>query len=128
MEINNPNCYGCGKLLTGGEEKKRARARASLHTHLQTLSSLAAELGSVHGHEVDIEMLHTGYICRSCLRLVEKYIKLQKQLSNNMTGAFLVLPKVAVATDMGIQPRVSPMKTSSPSSTMEASSQPRLFS
>ena len=97
-----------------------------MHTHLQILSSLAAELGSVHGHEVDIGMLHTGYICRSCLGLVEKYLKLQKQLSNNMSGAFLVLPKVAVATDMSIQP--TPMETGSPSSTMEASSQPRLFS
>ena len=43
-----------------------------------------------------------------------------------MFGVFLVLPKVAVATDMDIQP--SPMETSSPSSNMEASGQPRLFS
>ena len=77
-------------------------ASPSLHTHLQILSSLSAELGSVHDHEVDIGILRTGYICKSCLGLVEKYLKLQKQLSNNMSGAFMVLPKVAVATDMGI--------------------------
>lgn len=97
--MDNQNCFGCGKLLASGENKKRRRllSSPSLETHLQTLSSLAAD------HGVDLSMLHTGYICRSCVGLMEKYQQLHKQLSNNLSGALPHMPKLSIAAGLDSQ-------------------------
>ena len=97
--MDSQNCFGCGKLLASGESKKRRRflSSPSLQTHLQTLSSLAAD------HEVNLGMLHTGYICRSCVGLIEKYQQLHKQLSNNFSGALPHLPKLPIAAGLDSQ-------------------------
>ena len=80
------------------EGKKREAcplAIPSLQTHLQTVSSSPANLGSVHGYEMNIKCFTLlGASAGAVLELVEKYQKLEKQLSNKLSGAFLVLPKV----------------------------------
>ena len=98
MAMEGQNCFGCGKLLDSGEDKKRRRllSNLSLATHLQTLCKFIAEqgpgTGSIEDGEVDISKLHTGYICRSCVVLVDKYQQLQKQLSNNLSGCYPKYP------------------------------------
>ena len=43
--------------------------------------------------EVDVGKLCTGYICRVCFGLVEKYQKLHQQLNISLSRAFPFLPK-----------------------------------
>ena len=91
--MESQNCYCCGKILSEGEEKKRRRllSNPKLQAILQTLTSLIAEFGCVE--EVDVGKLCTGYICRVCFGLVEKYQKLHQQLNTSLSGAFPFLPK-----------------------------------
>ena len=102
--MDNHNCFGCGKLLISGETKKRRRLLScpSLKTHLETLSSLADNNG------VDFNMMQAGYICRSCVSLIEKYQQLHKTLSNktlsnNLSNALPYLPKLPIAAGMDNQ-------------------------
>ena len=91
--MESQNCYCCGKILSEGEEKKRRRllSNPKLQAILQTLTSLIAEFGCVE--EVDVGKLCTGYICRVCFGLVEKYQKLHQQLNTSLSRAFPFLPK-----------------------------------
>ncbi len=93
----NQNCFGCGKLLDSGENKKRRRllSSPSLSLHLKTLSSLAVAADS----GVDTGSLNTGYICRSCVGLIEKYHQLHKQLSNNFSGAISHIPQLTTQSE-----------------------------
>ena len=68
-----------------------------LQAILQTLTSLIAELGCVE--EVDVGKLHTGYICRVCFRLVEKYQKLHQHLNTSLSRDFPFLPKMPGTVD-----------------------------
>lgn len=90
--MDKQNCFGCGKKLDSGENKKRRRLLSSsnLSSHLKTLSSLAMAADSA----IDIDKLNAGYICRTCVGLMDKYQELHKQLSNNFFGAIPHLPKL----------------------------------
>ena len=98
-KMDNQNCFGCGKLLISGETKKRRRLLScpSLKTHLETLSSFG----------VDCNMMQAGYICRSCVSLIEKYQQLHKTLSNNLSKALPYLPKLPIAAGMDSQSGLS---------------------
>lgn len=95
MESENCNC--CGKVLSVGEEKKRRRllSNPNLQTVYQTLTSLIAELSCVE--EIDVAKVHTGYICRGCVGLVEKYQNLHRELSSKLSAALPSLPKMPAA-------------------------------
>ena len=67
--MDKQNCFGCGKKLDSGENKKRRRLLSSsnLSSHLKTLSSLAMAADSA----IDIDKLNAGYICRTCVGLMD---------------------------------------------------------
>ena len=98
-KMDNQNCFGCGKVLIYGETKKRRRLLScpSLKLHLETLSSLADNNG------VYFNMMQAGYICRSCMSLIEKYQQLHKTLSNNFSKALPYLPKLPIAAGLDNQ-------------------------
>ena len=86
-------CYCCGDDLSCGENKKRRRilSKASKASEAcKTLISLVH--GVVKSRVVDTSRLHTGYVCRNCLGLLERYQNLQKQLEHNIRTALQVLP------------------------------------
>ena len=56
---------------------------------LQNLTALIV----VQCSEVDHTKLHTGYICRLCVALLEKYHSTLKNLGARLTTALPILPK-----------------------------------
>ena len=98
-KMDNQNCFGCGKLFISKETKKRRHllSCSSLKTHLETLFCLADNNG------VDFNMMQAGYICRSCVSLIEKYQQLHKTLSNNLSKALPYLLKLPIAAGMDNQ-------------------------
>ena len=81
--------------MSEGEEKKRRRLLSN--PMLQAILQLITELGCME--EVDVGKLHTGYICRVCFGLVEKYQKLHQQLNISLSRAFSFLPKMPGTVD-----------------------------
>ena len=59
-----------------------------LQNSLSTLSLLASEVNRY----VDTERLRSGYVCRQCAGLLEKYEQLHKQLISNLSNAIPILP------------------------------------
>ena len=94
--MDKQNCFGCGKLLIIKETKRRRRLFMP-QPDLETLSSLADNIG------VDYNMLQAGYICISCVSLIEKYQQLHKTLRNNLSKAVPYLPKLPIAAGMDNQ-------------------------
>ena len=89
------NCCCCGDDLTFGEKKKRRRplSKSSMQGIVQTLASLVCMESNVS--DIDIPKLHTGYLCRNCLELLERYQSLQQQLRSTIKAALPTLPKTA---------------------------------
>ena len=88
------NCYCCGDDLTFGEKKKRRRllSKSSMQGIVRTLASLVCMESNVN--DIDIPKLHTGYLCRNCLELLERYQSLQQQLRSTIKAALPTLPRL----------------------------------
>lgn len=93
MEI----CYCCGDDLSSGEKKKRRRPLSSpdLKGGLGILITFASEEQSA----IDVSRLHTGYVCRSCAGLLERYESLHQQISDKIKTAIPRLPSLAAASE-----------------------------
>ena len=91
IQCKMSSCFGCGKSLTSAGEKKRSGllSNPSRRGVLDILISTASGLCT----EVDCFKLHTGHICRLCLALLERYTKVQKQVTSNLRSAMSILPK-----------------------------------
>ena len=97
------NCYCCGDDLSSGEKKKRRRPLSSAGT-LQTPITLTSE----QQRTIDVSKLHTGYVCRSCAGLLERYASLYQQIKDNIKAALPVLPtqEAGFETTLAPPPRV----------------------
>lgn len=86
MDERIDNCICCAKNLSGEEEKRRRLlSNPNMQPVLESATSMIIEfLGSVEGVAVDLAKLHAGYICRSCVGLVEKYQELHQQLKTKL--------------------------------------------
>ena len=83
-------CSGCGRDVSTQQEKKQRRLLSghSIQDVLQTLKNFIVEL------QVSPEMLDGvdgGYICRSCVRLIERYNSVHGELSKNILQALPVI-------------------------------------
>jgi hypothetical protein len=100
------NCYCCGDDLSSGEKKKRRRplSSADMQRTLQTLITLTSE----QQRTIDVSKLHTGYVCRSCAGLLERYASLYQQIKDNIKAALPVLPtqEAGFETTLAPPPRV----------------------
>lgn len=92
-------CYCCGDELFSGEKKKRRRplSSADLQRTLQTLIDIIAK----QQQSVDMSKLHTGYICRSCAGVLDRYASLYQQISGKIKNARPILPPRADAPAAG---------------------------
>lgn len=86
------NCYCCGDDLSNGEKKKRRRPLSSpdLQGALQLLISLISEQQGA----IDVSKLHSGYVCRKCVGLLQRYASLHQQISDSIKAAIPILPSV----------------------------------
>ena len=75
-------CNGCGKDTSCQQEKKRRRLLSStgLRTVLHTLKKFYSDLTQ----ESMEELLPRGFICRSCLRVIERYNSVHQEVLSNM--------------------------------------------
>ena len=78
---------------------------------LQNLTALIVAQCS----EVDHTKLHTGYICRICVALLEKYHSTLKNLGANLTTALPILPKTLSSNPLPA-PISAPLEISTQSS------------
>lgn len=119
------NCFGCGKTLTSTSDKKRRRCLSSpsLQGVLDTLSSAVSEFCN----EVDSSKLKTGYICRVCVVLIEKYLQIKKQITSNLQGAIPVMPKNSTELAVTVrQPSIPSTSAASPVLQQSPSKSPAL--
>ncbi len=79
-------CSGCGKDISTQQEKKQRRLLCgqSVQNILQTLKKF---IGKLQGTQERLDAVDGGYICRSCVRLIERYNSLHGVLSNNTLQA-----------------------------------------
>ena len=84
-------CYGCGRDVSTAKEKKQRRLLGSCTA--QILNTLVYFF-QLQGLGVDSGTLRRGYICRPCLRLVEKYQLLHEEVASNVRK---VLPFLSMA-------------------------------
>ncbi len=83
-------CSGCGKDVSTQQEKKQRRLLSGRNVRyvLQTLKDF---IGKLQGTQERLDAVDGGYICRSCVRLIERNNSLHGELSNNVTQALPVL-------------------------------------
>ena len=83
-------CSGCGKDVSTQQEKKQRRLLSgrSVQYVLQTLKDF---IGKLQGTQERLDAVDGGYMCRSCVRLIERYNSLRGELSNNIMQALPLL-------------------------------------
>ena len=81
MEI----CCSCGKDTSVLAEKKQRRLLCSSTTQT-VLETLICFIRRLQNSEVDSETISNGFICRSCVRLIERYQVLYAEVENNVKG------------------------------------------
>ena len=75
-------CNGCGKDISCQQEKKRRRLLSStgLRPVLHALKKFYSDLTQ----ESMEELLPGGFICRSCVRVIERYNSVHQEVLSNM--------------------------------------------
>ena len=75
-------CNGCGKDISCQQEKKRRRLLSStgLRPVLHTLKKFYSDLTQ----ESMEQLLPGGFICRSCVRVIERYNSVHHEVLSNM--------------------------------------------
>ena len=65
-------CSGCGIDVSTQQEKKQRRLLSvrSVQYVLQTLKDF---IGKLQGTQERLDAVDGGYICRSCVRMIERY-------------------------------------------------------
>ena len=85
-------CYGCGRDVSTARRKSRG-ITWYLHSTAQILNTLVYFF-QLQGLGVDSGTLRRGYICRPCMRMVEKYQLLHEEVASNVRK---VLPLLSMA-------------------------------
>ena len=83
-------CSGCGKDVSTQQEKKQ-RILLSGRSVQYVLQTSKDFIGKLQGTQERLDAGDGGYICRSCVRLIERYNSLRGELSNNVMQALPVL-------------------------------------
>ncbi len=83
-------CSSCGKDVSTQQEKKQRRLLSghALQSVYQTLKDF---IGKVQGNQENTGEIAGGYICRSCVRLIERHNSLSDELCHNVRKALSVL-------------------------------------
>jgi len=83
-------CSSCGKDVAIPQEKKQRRLLSSstVQTVLQTLRSIICKL---QRDQESLEDVRGGFICRSCVRLIERYNKVHEEVLSNVVKALPIL-------------------------------------
>ena len=84
-------CLGCGRDVSTASERKRRRLLGSSTTE-KIKNTLISFFCQCHNLQFDSESIRRGYICRNCVRLIEKYNLLHEELATNTRKALPHLP------------------------------------
>ena len=121
------DCYCCGKVLTSDRERKRRRLLSN--SNLSDVLGCFTTLVSSSYPSVDTSKLKTGYACRNCVGLLQKYKQVQEQIACNLQSALATLPKVSVpeaasSQELGATPPSTPLYSEAESMHMSRASVP----
>ncbi len=73
-------CLGCGGDVSTASERKRRRLLGS-STAEKIRNTLISFFCQCHNLQLDSESIRRGYICRNCVRLIEKYNLLHEEVA-----------------------------------------------
>ncbi len=90
-------CLGCGGDVSTASERKRRRLLGS-STAEKIRNTLISFFCQCHNLQLDSESIRRGYICRNCVRLIEKYNLLHEEVATNTRKALPHLPVTAGGT------------------------------
>ncbi len=90
-------CLGCGGDVSTASERKRRRLLGS-STAEKIRNTLISFFCQCHNLQLDSESIRNGYICRNCVRLIEKYNLLHEEVATNTRKALPHLPVTAGGT------------------------------
>ncbi len=96
-------CYGRGKDVSIAKERKQRRLLGSSAAE-RVVKSLIFFF-QLEGLKVDSETLRRGYICRPCMRLIEKFVVLHEEVAGNVRK---VLPLLSMSAGGTAIPRQYP--------------------
>ncbi len=88
---------GCGGDVSTASERKRRRLLGS-STAEKIRNTLISFFCQCHNLQLDSESIRRGYICRNCVRLIEKYNLLHEEVATNTRKALPHLPVTAGGT------------------------------
>ena len=83
-------CSGYRKYVSTQQENKQ-RILLSGRSVQYVLQTLKDYIGKLQGTQERLDTVDGGYICRSCVKLIERYNSLCGELSNNVMQALPVL-------------------------------------
>ena len=85
------NCCSCGRDVSSKAERKQRRliCGSSMSTVLQTLLTFIKKMQDL---EVDAAKISKGFICRPCVRLIQRYHSVYGELESNIKKAIPLLP------------------------------------
>ena len=88
-------CSCCGDDFSSGEKKKRRRQLSTQYG--KKLLEILIKLMLEQQNNLDFSKLSEGYLCRYCATLLDKYDRLQQQLSVKIKGVVPHMPLVVSA-------------------------------
>ena len=103
-------CSGCGKDVSTQQEK---RSREDCTVCLANIEGLYWQ--KLQGTQEKLDAVDGGYICRSCVRLIERYNSLHGELSKNVMQALPVLKgsnTISSAHSVSVAPGPCPLFSS----------------
>lgn len=83
------NCNGCGRDVSTKQEKKQRRLLSSC-TVQGVVQTLRTFICKVQRNQEGLEDTN-GFICRSCVRLLERYNQVNEEVLSNVVKALQVL-------------------------------------
>ena len=92
LRIGMKKCLGCGRDVSTAKERKQRQLLGS--STAERIRNTLTSFFQWYGLQVDTETLRRGYICRNCVRLIEKYNILHEEVATNVRS---VLPHLSVA-------------------------------
>ena len=81
-------CLGCGRDVSTAEERNQRRLLGS--STAEIIRNTLTSFFQWYGLQVDAETLRRGYICRNCVRLIEKYNILHEEVATNVRSVLLI--------------------------------------
>ena len=89
-------CSSCGKDVSSFQERKQRRLLSSstLQPVFQTLMTFICKLNN----QESLQDVRGGFICRPCVRLIEKCNKVHEKVVSNVIKALPILKKEANST------------------------------